>query len=486
MPKRNELAERLEVALRGRVHAEVARRIGTSAPNVSRYLRGTRVPADFCAALVNEFGVNANWLLTGKGAPFSAEIAASGEQLAGSLLELVEAMNVVARMRIGAVSSQRQGRMLRELSDATRNYERVRDKLFTYSQPVLEQLIKELGVAMRKRDMPQVEGLLQTADQVAKFCEDPDMLLILDSLRAEHHWRVGRRDVALRMQESNVRRALLGQFNREEYAYIQVSNFAVALTDRRRLREARRIIRAALAFGEELGPRWRAITMLRGHLGAIEIELGNLRDGLMLLHHSHSMIREVEQKVQATEIQAQRGMIERTQLLSGALTLAEMLGREFPEPWFPGVIRFACWLEDPALLEAACGKALPASPHPDAHTQVSFVAAPFLRDALAGKSRARKALDAALAELHEDTPILRFMVLVLRAQVARAAKAKAESANLTAEAEKLHATLRDEFTAPLEIRATHYRNMLESGDESAREFFKTHAAAGYHCFNRFA
>lgn len=45
---------------------EVARRTETPESNVHRYIRGAKVPADFCGRLVQEFHVNPTWLLTGE------------------------------------------------------------------------------------------------------------------------------------------------------------------------------------------------------------------------------------------------------------------------------------------------------------------------------------------------------------------------------------------------------------------------------------
>ncbi|MCL4729100.1 MAG: helix-turn-helix domain containing protein, partial [Planctomycetes bacterium] len=141
MPKTNALAERLRVILRDRSQAEVARRTGNTGASVNRWLAKTRVPADFLQALVREFGVNPVWLLTGKGAVYSADIAVTGEQLAGNLLELVEAMETVARMRLGAVSGKTGGRVLRELAEASRRYEQLRENLHRHSKPVLERVL---------------------------------------------------------------------------------------------------------------------------------------------------------------------------------------------------------------------------------------------------------------------------------------------------------------------------------------------------------
>ena len=68
-------ANRAESTLRARLQqlaqthsqAELARKTGFPPANVHRFLKAGKVPADFCEALVREFGVNPAWLLAGEG-----------------------------------------------------------------------------------------------------------------------------------------------------------------------------------------------------------------------------------------------------------------------------------------------------------------------------------------------------------------------------------------------------------------------------------
>ena len=55
------IRERLNIILRRHTKADIARKTGTSAVNVSRYSRGTQIPAAFCAALGRSLGVNSNF-----------------------------------------------------------------------------------------------------------------------------------------------------------------------------------------------------------------------------------------------------------------------------------------------------------------------------------------------------------------------------------------------------------------------------------------
>jgi hypothetical protein len=490
MQETSELAQRIALVLKDHSQAEIARRTGTTTPSVSRYLNGTRVPADFCGALVREFGVNPQWLLTGQGVPFAADIAPNHEQFAGSLLELVEAMNAVARIRLGAIAGKKPGRVLRELSDALERYESVHKRLLEYSTPVLKKLITTLAAALRKKPLPlpEVRALLESADQIAQFCEDPTVRMILDSLRAEYAWRAGRRDEALRMQEDVVHRWLLSNHKHHEVAYIQVLNFATALGDRRRLVEARRVVRAALALGEEVGPRWRAIALLRCQLGAMEIDLGRMQDGLLLLNFGLSCLRKCEPAAQPSDIEGHTANLERAQLLSGALSLADVLKRDVPPMAGTGIARFALWVEDAGLLAQACAKVSFTQTDVDLHAALVAAAAPLLAEALHGKAAAARKFETAAVELvgDEPAPTLRCQALVLQAQMARVAGSKSAAAKLSVEADELQRGFEAVNTMPLEIRAIHARNMIEAGNKSAKRMFTDLAASGYHCFDSLA
>lgn len=123
------LQSRLNEFARAYSRAEIARKTETSVVNVSRYLKGTRVPAEFCMALVRQFGVNANWLLAGQGSLFVSDLATQHGQMAGDLLELVEAMSAVAKMRLGSIAGRDHMKLLRQLNDSLGTYERLREKL---------------------------------------------------------------------------------------------------------------------------------------------------------------------------------------------------------------------------------------------------------------------------------------------------------------------------------------------------------------------
>jgi len=481
MPKRNPLAERLKLVAATRSQAEIARKTGTSGPNVSRYLTGTRVPADFCTALVEQFGVNPGWLLTGKGAPYTAEIAASGEQLAGSLLELVEAMDTVARMRLGAVSGQ--GRVLRELHDATLRYEQLRDRLNGHSRPVLERLLDQLGEKMARRRVDEAEVILRTAEQVALFCADDTLRTGVNSFRAEISFVRGRRDDALRQQEEVVMHMLLGNRVHEETTFIQVFNLASALIGRARFAAARRITGAALALCEDAHPRWRAVPLLRAMLGLVDLELGNIERAVARLHRALADMPGTEPETTPDTMAYQRGHYFRAQLLSGAMSLDMLLAHPELKPWnHYNAVSHALLHERRDALERLCRDFAPGGSAADATAGLVFDAAHRMLEALGDKRRGAlarfdKTAQAALAA--DAAPWHRFAADALRAQIAWAAGQRSEAAAASGRAAATLAELGPDLTPPLELRATHYRTLLRLGDHAGDAFFAGHIEAGY-------
>ena len=83
------LQERLQFLLSSHSQADIARRTETQRMNVTRYLRGTRVPAEFCVALVEGMGVNPAWLLTGEGNPYLADLSGATRSMASDMVQLV-------------------------------------------------------------------------------------------------------------------------------------------------------------------------------------------------------------------------------------------------------------------------------------------------------------------------------------------------------------------------------------------------------------
>src|SRR5262245_48664134 len=84
--------------------AEIAAKTGVNAANVSRYLKDNRIPASFCSALVRGMGVNPAWLMVGEGSAMLSDVTDGTGRMAGNVLQLVEAMNSVTKLRLGSLA----------------------------------------------------------------------------------------------------------------------------------------------------------------------------------------------------------------------------------------------------------------------------------------------------------------------------------------------------------------------------------------------
>ncbi|MCL4729757.1 MAG: hypothetical protein KJ044_04875, partial [Planctomycetes bacterium] len=330
--------------------------------------------------------------------------------------------------------------------------------------------------ALRGTFIINPEGIIKTAEEVARFCEEPALRVSLDSFKAEFAYLTGRREDALRMQEEVVMRMLLSHGVGDETTYLQVFNLASALLDRRRLHDARRVTGAALALAEDANPRWRALPLLRCMLGLLCVELGELDRGVGLMHRGLAQLPDVEPPVNADTIRFQRSHLERAQLLSGALSLAELLARRDYAPWaFFAATLQALWREDPACLQTLRPSLAARIAAGDATARMVYGAAMYLGR---GKS-ALRAFDRLCEDAVVADPALfqRFTAAALRAQLAH--RAGAPVAETAQNARHALEALGPRVTPLLELRAIHFRTLRRLGERDGDEFFHRHLGAGY-------
>ena len=72
-----EIRERLRQLVKTRSQSDLARKTNTLVSTVNRYLKSTKIPGEFCTAVINGLGVNPAWLMTGEGTPFLADVSAA-------------------------------------------------------------------------------------------------------------------------------------------------------------------------------------------------------------------------------------------------------------------------------------------------------------------------------------------------------------------------------------------------------------------------
>lgn len=273
-------ALRLRLAEIARQHsqAKLARETGHTASNISRYLRGMRVPAEFCIALVEKLGVNPAWLLAGEGATYLSDIHTGGEGVrARDLLELVQAMAAVSRVKLGALSGRADRRVLRELNDAIGAHERIRAQVRDKTAPFFEQLLTQFKAALEARELDHAEFLRNAARQCARFCDDEGQLRLLDHFEA-HLLSMRRRDEeALALQRRALGRYLVAEAP-DELAMREINAHAGSLMRVGRLEHARRVARAAQETGLDQRDSGD-FQMLRLTEGMALTLLGRLREG---------------------------------------------------------------------------------------------------------------------------------------------------------------------------------------------------------------
>lgn len=485
-----DLHQRLELVAGRYSQSEIARRTGSSRNNVSRYTRGAKMPLEFGAALCTELGVNPAWLLMGEGAPWLTDSAAGNEKLAGDLLELVEAMNSVARMRLGSLTGKHHLRVLRELNDALRRYEELRAQLNVRTSPIFNELLQQYGLALNNHDLNNADDLSRALGQLARLNDETALQARFDALRAHHEYIQGRVKQSIEIQRDVLFHALSrGRLSGESLN--EAHNLAMSLYQLNRHPEARRILTAALAL---VGPAERDfpdVGLCEGLLGVIEIDMGEVPSGLTRLQRQAAAHPDVYFGHSA-------GFLARAQLLTGMISPEAALSLGPPSRSLATrVLQWAVWREDPALLKRVTRECV--GPRPEQLPE-GFV---FTRYALVLQQAHEGNAGPGLQYIREDVgarsvssaePIVRFGVPMSYCRLARVCGEKALALKFLDEAEARRREIPPEFTVDVIAVAGHHRNarlLIEPRTRSRRHaelrdaaerFFPEMVGKGYGCF----
>ncbi|MBK9974132.1 MAG: helix-turn-helix transcriptional regulator [Planctomycetes bacterium] len=330
--------------------AEIARKTGASRNNVSRYMRGARMPVEFAAALVRGLGVNPAWLLAGEGTPYLSDVNTTTERTAGDLLELVAAMNSVAAMQLGSLTGKHHLRVLRELNDALARFQQLKVSLNDRTAPIFNRILDDYWKALDKWELDRAHDIQRAAEQVAKLCDDEAMNLRFERTLAYHAFL--RRDVdeSIRHQSRVFQRTLPRGALIDEAAVKEAYNLANTLQSVGRMREARSLCDGVLALARDRGSQWPIFRFLSAMSGYCQLELGDLRDGM-------ARIMAALPQAEARMALNQNSMMIRALLLSGAMDFrqaAEM--GDFGPGHAQGMVSWAIWLEQPEALQLAVKK----------------------------------------------------------------------------------------------------------------------------------
>jgi hypothetical protein len=258
----------------------IARKTGAPRNKVNRYVHGARIPCEFAAALADGLGVNPEWFLTGAGTAKLADVAPDTARVADNLLDLIRAMAAVEHLQLGALAGTHHLRVLRELSDAMRRYETLRQQLNTRSTPVLRTVLGDLRIAIDKRDGTRAAELCKTAEQLGRLCDDPGLALDLAVLHGRVALMEGDLKSALDLARRVATLALHGGGNLGRAELEALAGTVEALVRLGHVAEARRIAEGALVLASEdtrHSPEARALT---GEFALIQVHTGELRAGL--------------------------------------------------------------------------------------------------------------------------------------------------------------------------------------------------------------
>jgi len=341
------IRQRLHRLLEQHSQSEIARKTGHLVAGVNRYVHGARVPAAFCTALVRGLGVNPSWLLAGEGAPYLADVHTDTARLGENRLERVEAMNAIARMRLGSLTGKHHLRVLRELNEALLAHERLREKLNEQSGPLFRQLLNDLQVALDKLDLERAADLRQAALQLSRLCDDEVLERDFTRLQAYHEFQLKNSDRFLHFQRRLFLASLPDGALFDERACDEARRIVVALVQMDRMKEALRICRAVRTLVGRRGRQWAAFARLENTHGVILAELGYLYKGLALVQWTMPRLDGMYRRIsEATQI--------RLLLWGGMLGINDAIGiGERTDAKADHLLQYACWLGDRESLRTA-------------------------------------------------------------------------------------------------------------------------------------
>jgi len=479
------LRKRLEILAAGRTKSEIARKTNTSVTNVARYLAGTRMPTEFSVALVRGLGVNPAWWLAGEGTPYVSDITSGTAAMGGNLLELVEAMNAVSQMRLGALTGKHHLRVLRELNDALTTYESLRVKLNVHSTGIFRQLLSDLSNALDRFQTDPAKELLKAAEQVARLCDDPELKKQLLAMQARFHFYMSNHARSLEYHRKLVLESLASGAIVDEQGLQHVTHLAIVLIASNQYQEALRVCEAALKLVPPQGKHWKSFPMLAFMEGRLKAELGNLMEGLALM--IRAMPEQADRSLGATRLWIT------TYLLRAGL-LREADAFDYGEHLAPKTIIIhdhACWLEQPAFLKRACEYAQdPRFAKLGDMLRPQLLGPILLRAIEQQDNKAPAQYQAISGKCIED---YRLYPEIFTCQLWRAlGNSKAALKSFQESCNRL-AAVPAEINVGLLTRATHHRNALwlarklasrelPPAAETARQFFHKHVEQGFACF----
>ena len=221
--------------------SQLARSTGFLQSNISRYLKGRKFPAEFCAALVEKLGVNPTWLLSGEGAVYLTDIATPTAEAASDLLSLVQSMKVVSRMKLGNLAGNDHAKVLRDLDFALKSYQDLRGKINNYTAGVFSDLLNSFRQAIEENNRSSADTLEESLSQLSRICDDSDLLYEYDSLCTRYSLNQGNPTKALVHGKQVFTKSLTRSENANQEHVKTIADFITSMSRFGRCTEAKRI-----------------------------------------------------------------------------------------------------------------------------------------------------------------------------------------------------------------------------------------------------
>jgi hypothetical protein len=380
--------------------------------------------------------------------------------------------------------------VLRELSDALGEHEKLRRKLNENSLPVFEKLVADLEGVLDKRNLERAAELLKAADQVARLCDDDELMLRLDAQRAFYAYLQGDVENSAAWRRKVFIRQMAWGGPMDERRILQAQYLVMAVLAMGRVREALRICNAALALSNGVRGRNWCVMLATG--GLLEMDLGDLQGGMSKVFRALPEAAPVLHDLYG-------GYFAKLQLFSGLGDVATCLA-DVPMSSSKSlqILRFATWLEDTPTLKLAVQRCISGDrkdslTHAMPDNAIAVSALALLEVLQRPGPKACHAQVKRVNELHvreHRTQILKEIVKTQLLRVAGQPDAARTQLRLTlAELDKLA----PDITLSPDFAAIHHRNALELADQSlagarakAAEFFTTYFRGGYACFKEWA
>ncbi|MCF6228110.1 MAG: hypothetical protein L3J82_05510 [Planctomycetes bacterium] len=450
------LRERLLILTDRHQQAEIAARTGTPAANVHRYLKAGKIPSEFLGSIVEHFDVDPEWLLTGKGEQTSSTVRAETAAKAGELLDLVQAMNAISRMRLGAIVKDKDRKLMRELGDALQTYDSLREKMNQQSRPVMKQLIEELRGCLSEMNLDRARVTAQTALELSRICLDDKLLLELDTQIASLSYITGQLEEAVLHDRKIFARRMINGIIQTPEQIASCTNFVMVLRDTGRSMESLRVGKAILALIPDHDQPLPALLILQMMIGMLEVETGDVESGLARCY-------KIWPKTDVRSRVSETVMILRANTLSGMMNYYEAVEYGDNSPGKARLLtRFAGAMEDGKALKHAITKLIGDAPVYLPIIEFDARRTQLLESIINDKQGSLEDFD----RLVEGSPpvvasrLLGDLTLAIyRAQVARLTGNKKKLQAMVTETSRCLGKLSPDISITVEFRIIHLRNM---------------------------